>query len=863
MAVAAAMLVGGLGGVLAESVPAGAATACGLNELDQNVFLVNDGLWSAPGNWSRNHLPASNEAVCVPGGVVAVVSSASTYLLAAQGGYTTTLRVEGTLRVQSGTTVNVTSAIYGASNLFNGGVIQVLNGSTLVMDPDQAGAPAFQNVVGGSLIQVSAGSKVFVRRPLTNTGTIDLTGGGQMVLDSAASAYSTGGTNGAVIGGSITMSAGKVTFGGNGALTVRATGGATTGTIGAAQALELGCVGYGQINWAAGLVNNGAIRFLPPLSGSCQMDYNLPGGSTFTNNGSMVFGSAGVVGNNGAPAYSSNFYNHDGPFVNGPTGTIVVHDHWSSLEPITNQGTITVAAGGFLDHPYHPLTNTGTLINGDRCDLGPVDNSGGTLELKKSCNVRGKATFSPTSTLRPHWSATELAKLVVAQSSPLAGTVNVVTDGVPPTSGVSRDLITGPVSGTFASVTSQSGAVGYTATYPGGKVQLTSGQGTGTDATDAIAAIVPARLLDTRGDGTTVDSLGLAAGVQAAGTTTEIQVTGRAGVPATATAAVLNLTVTDAQGPGFVTVWPCGSNRPTASSLNFVAGSTVPNGVISKIGTGGKVCVFVSNATQVLADIGGYFTDASPYRPLVPARLLDTRSGEATVDGVGQGGGPVTGGGTIEIQVTGRAGVPGDAAAAVLNITVTEAQGPGFVTVWPCGSSRPTASSLNFVAGSTVPNNVIAKIGAGGKVCLFASAGTHLLSDVNGFFIASAAFQAATPQRLLDTRPGESTVDGVGLGAGAAVSGATTEVQVTGRAGVPAGAVAAVVNVTVVDARGPGFVTVFPCGSDRPTASSLNFVAGSTVPNGVIAKIGVGGKVCLFASNGTHLIVDVNGTFTS
>ena len=85
----------------------------------------------------------------------------------------------------------------------------------------------------------------------------------------------------------------------------------------------------------------------------------------------------------------------------------------------------------------------------------------------------------------------------------------------------------------------------------------------------------------------------------------------------------------------------------------------------------------------------------------------------------------------------------------------------------------------------------------------------------------------------------------------------------TGRAGVPAGAVAAVVNVTVVHARGPGFVTVFPCGSDRPTASSLNFVAGSTVPNGVIAKIGVGGKVCLFASNGTHLIVDVNGTFTS
>lgn len=74
--------------------------------------------------------------------------------------------------------------------------------------------------------------------------------------------------------------------------------------------------------------------------------------------------------------------------------------------------------------------------------------------------------------------------------------------------------------------------------------------------------------------------------------------------------------------------------------------------------------------------------------------------------------------------------------AAVLNVTVTEAQGAGFVTVWPRGTDRPNAPSLNYVAGSTVPNGVIAKVGANGKVCLFVSNDAHLLTDVAGYFTA-------------------------------------------------------------------------------------------------------------------------------
>jgi bacillolysin len=125
---------------------------------------------------------------------------------------------------------------------------------------------------------------------------------------------------------------------------------------------------------------------------------------------------------------------------------------------------------------------------------------------------------------------------------------------------------------------------------------------------------------------------------------------------------------------------------------------------------------------------------AAAFNPLVPGRLLDSRSGQATVDGQFNGIG-VRGAGTVTaLTVAGRGGVAGDAAAVVLNVTVTDAQGPGFVTVFPCGSAQPNASSLNYVVGSTVANAVIVKVGAGGQVCLFTQSPINLIADVNGYF---------------------------------------------------------------------------------------------------------------------------------
>ena len=125
----------------------------------------------------------------------------------------------------------------------------------------------------------------------------------------------------------------------------------------------------------------------------------------------------------------------------------------------------------------------------------------------------------------------------------------------------------------------------------------------------------------------------------------------------------------------------------------------------------------------------------SSYTALSPARLLETRPGETTtVDGSFWQTGQQGAGTTTELTVAGRGGVPDNASAAVLNMTVTSPQTAGFITVYPCGTTRPNASNLNYTAGQTIANAVITKIGLNGKICIYTPATTHLIADVNGYF---------------------------------------------------------------------------------------------------------------------------------
>ncbi|MEQ9163119.1 MAG: hypothetical protein RLN74_10445, partial [Ilumatobacter fluminis] len=134
-------------------------------------------------------------------------------------------------------------------------------------------------------------------------------------------------------------------------------------------------------------------------------------------------------------------------------------------------------------------------------------------------------------------------------------------------------------------------------------------------------------------------------------------------------------------------------------------------------------------------------SEPSAFVPLVPARLLETRSGsgDATVDHRFEGQGRVGADGVVELVVAGRGGVPVDAEAVMLNVTVVGPSGAGHATVYPCGVSRPLASNLNYLAGVAVPNAVLAKVGVGGKVCVHTHAETHLVVDVNGYVPAGGS----------------------------------------------------------------------------------------------------------------------------
>lgn len=364
-------------------------------------------------------------------------------------------------------------------------------------------------------------------------------------------------------------------------------------------------------------------------------------------------------------------------------------------------------------------------------------------------------------------------------------------------------------------------------------------------------ALTPVRLLDTR------QPLGIpTARKLAVGETYELSVPQAAG---SSTAVALNVTVTEPDAEGFVTVFPCDQNRPKASNLNFVAGETVPNLVAVKLSVTRTVCLFTSSPAHLLVDLAGtYETDGgSGTQPVTPQRILDTRE----ANGV-PAPGKVTGGQTLVLQVAGRGGVPATGASAVtMNVTVTEPEGDGFVTVYPCDRARPTASNLNHTSGQTVPNLVSVRLSAAGTVCLFAQRTTHLLADVAAWYSITEedGYREVAPQRVLDTReangvPGTTRI----------TAGDTVVLQVAGRGGVPStGATAVTMNVTVTQPELDGFLTVYPCGAQRPTVSNLNFSAGETVPNLVEVQLAADGTVCLFAQRTLHVIADVSGYSTA
>jgi len=253
----------------------------------------------------------------------------------------------------------------------------------------------------------------------------------------------------------------------------------------------------------------------------------------------------------------------------------------------------------------------------------------------------------------------------------------------------------------------------------------------GTGSGDLFTGITPTRLLDSRTLNGGWNSTPLVAG--APRDLMVRQPGNAAGVPATATAIVANVTVTAGTTGSFVSVWPSGVSQPNVSNLNFAPGQTIPNLAVVKIGTNGAVrFANAIGGVDVIVDVVGYFdpTGGSRFHAINPTRILDDRVGKGLT-------GPWGPGQTRTLPVAGATGtnVPAAATGLVANVTATAGTAGSFVTVFPDGVPKPNSSNLNFGAGQTIPNLVTVKLGANGNIALANTLGTvDLIADAVGFY---------------------------------------------------------------------------------------------------------------------------------
>jgi hypothetical protein len=335
------------------------------------------------------------------------------------------------------------------------------------------------------------------------------------------------------------------------------------------------------------------------------------------------------------------------------------------------------------------------------------------------------------------------------------------------------------------------------------------------------------------------------------------------GVPAGAAAYSLNITVVPKGSLGYLTIWPSDRSMPVVSTLNALDGRVKANAAIVPAGANGGVYVFVTNTTDVVIDINGYFitpnVNSLAFYSIAPCRISDTRNAQGSL------GGPALARlttRTIPVQGATACGIPANARAYSLNATVIPKQTLGYLTIWPTGSTQPVVSTLNATTGTVVANAAIVPAGTNGSIDAFVTEDTDLVLDINGYFAPPGAagqlnFFAALPCRISDTRNAPGPFGGptqTGL--------VTREYAIPNSScSIPANARAYSLNATVLPTGLFGYLTLWPSGGAMPVVSTLNAVDGALTSNASIVPAGIGGAINAFGTHNAHLLLDINGFF--
>jgi hypothetical protein len=361
--------------------------------------------------------------------------------------------------------------------------------------------------------------------------------------------------------------------------------------------------------------------------------------------------------------------------------------------------------------------------------------------------------------------------------------------------------------------------------------------------------VLPCRVADTRNPSGPFGGPGMAAG-----TSREFDIPQSAcNISATAVAYSLNVTVVPNAALNYLTLWPSGQPQPNASTLNS-DGRVKANAAITPAGTNGGVSVFVSDASQVILDVDGYFvpagtTSALAFYPVTPCRVADTRNPTGPL------GGPFLAGGTsraFPVQSS-SCSLPANAQAYSLNITAVPHTTLNYLTTWPTGESQPYVSTLNSSTGAVTANAAIVPAGSGGNVSVFVYDDADVILDINGYFAppatAGLSLYTTVPCRTLDTRLSSGPFNGVLL---VPVHGSTCAP--------PLAAQAYVLNATVVPSGPLVYLTLWPDGAAQPYVSTLNADDGAVTSNMAIVPTN-NGAVDAFGDGTTNLILDISSYF--
>jgi DNA-binding beta-propeller fold protein YncE len=275
--------------------------------------------------------------------------------------------------------------------------------------------------------------------------------------------------------------------------------------------------------------------------------------------------------------------------------------------------------------------------------------------------------------------------------------------------------------------------------------------------------------------------------------------------------------------------------------------------------------VYVPNVfDDTVSVIAGYNSPAAlEFVPIAPCRVVDTRrSPNGTFNGP-----PIGGQTSRNFPIPqGACGIPSDAAAYSVNVTMVPIQGRpvGYLTIWPTGEDQPVVSTMNSLDGRIKANAAIVPAGYLGAVSVYASNVTNAVIDIDGYFNTPSnqtlQFYPLTPCRVFDTRNANGPLGGPQL-----TGGVPRAFPLLNSSCIPSDVnpLAYSMNFTVTPNGGQpmGYLTVWPTGGGRPTVSTLNNLTNTVVANAAIVPAGDGGAISAYADQNTNLVGDINGYF--